>query len=212
MLIKNVLSQPTRDGYSRLVLLTNRGRVQCRYYPAPGTSRGVIFVGGTGGGWDSPANEFYPQLCADLAGRGIAALRVRYRFPKRLQEASLDVLAGLGYLQTQGIEAAGLVGHSFGGAVVIQAAATCQLVRTVVTLATQSLGTDPVAELSPRCSILLVHGEADTVLPPYCSEWAYFVAGDPKRLVLYEGAGHGLDEVSGALTGLVSEWLADRLP
>jgi hypothetical protein len=48
---------------------------------------------------------------------------VRFRHPTRLEESILDVLAGINYLQSEGMKVIALTGHSFGGAVVIQAAA-----------------------------------------------------------------------------------------
>lgn len=92
-------------------------------------------------------------------GEGVASLRVRFCHPTILEEASLDVLAGLIYLEGEGIDTVVLIGHSLGDAVVIQVATLDEQVRTVVTLATQSYGTAPVSQLAPRCSILLIHRE-----------------------------------------------------
>jgi hypothetical protein len=58
-----------------------------------------------------------------------------------------------------------LTGHSFGGAVVIQAAAHSDAVRTCVPMSTQTYGVDPARELSPRCSILLAHGRRGPAPP-----------------------------------------------
>src|SRR5207245_2753457 len=115
--------------------------------------------------------------------------------PRILQDAILDVRAGMAYLQSVGIEAVALVGHSLGGAVAIQAAAASSMARTVITLATQSYGTESVSDLASDCSLLLVHGTADESLPALCSQFIYQYAHMPKRLVLYEGAHHGLTEV-----------------
>jgi pimeloyl-ACP methyl ester carboxylesterase len=67
----------------------------------------------------------------------INSLRVRFLYPTNLYESVLDVIEGIHLLEQQGIESVGLVGHSFGGAVVIQAGtASSDRVRTVVTLST----------------------------------------------------------------------------
>jgi pimeloyl-ACP methyl ester carboxylesterase len=136
---------------------------------------------------------------------------VRYRYPTELVESVLDVLAGLTYLQDEGIESVALIGHSFGGAVVIQAAAQAEDVRTVVTLATQSYGADPVQELATRCSLLLLHGTADPVLTPLCSQQVYQLAIEPKQLILYPDAGHGLDEVAEEVHQVVRDWVIEQL-
>jgi uncharacterized protein len=90
-----------------------------------------------------------------------------------------------------------LVGHSFGGVVVLQAAlAGANLVPTVVTLATQSYGAiNAISKLRyGRISLLLIHGTEDDVLPLYCSEQIHQLANEPKQLVILRGAGHSLNE------------------
>jgi hypothetical protein len=141
---------------------------------------------------------------------GLASLRIRYRHPTILQDAILDVRAGMAYLQSVRIEAVALVGHSFGGAVAIQAAAS-SMTRTVVTLATQSYGTEYVSDLASDCSLLLVHGTDDESLPALCSQFVYQCAHEPKRLVLYEGAHHGLTEVAEEVYQLVSHWIREQM-
>jgi pimeloyl-ACP methyl ester carboxylesterase len=211
MVIHDIEVKPIEEDYHSVRLETSRGNVACRYYQAPGTRRAVIWVGGVGGDWDTPAQGLYPRLCQELIPERIASLRVRYRYPTELQEAILDVLAGIAYLQHGGIDAVALVGHSFGGAVVIQAAAASDVVRTVVTLATQSYGTAPAADLAPRCSILAIHGAEDQVLPPSCSVYVHRLAGEPKHLIIYAGAGHGLDEVAEEVHRAVHDWIVGRL-
>lgn len=200
-----------QEGYHPVRILTSRDYVHCRYYPVAGAQKGAIWVGGIGGGWDTPAKGLYPQLCQELLSEGIASLRVRYRYPTELEEATLDVLAGLIYLQNEGIQSIALIGHSFGGAVIIQAAAQSEAVRTVVTLATQSYGADPAPDLATRCSLLLLHGTADEVLTPLCSQHVYDLALEPKRLILYPNAGHGLDEVAQEAYQVVRDWLVEQL-
>lgn len=194
--------------YELVRACTNRGEVQMRYYPVEGATRGCVFVGGIGGGWDSPGRgELYPRLCEELSRRGIAALRVRFRFPTRLEESVLDVLVGLHFLGQQGVERFGLVGHSFGGAVVAQAAANTDGARAVVTLATQSYGADAVASLPRDCAVLCIHGTDDEVLPPECSQQVYQLAREPKYLRVLSGARHNLDEVADDLRRELGDWL-----
>jgi dienelactone hydrolase len=195
------------SGYVEVELPTSRGDVAGRYYGPERPDAGVVFVGGAGGGWDTPAGGFYPKLCAELAADGFGALRVEFRAPRDLGECVVDVLAGAEYLSTLGVSRLGLVGHSAGGAAVIQAGARTPAARAVVTLATQSNGAQAAAELPPGCALLLAHGGDDEVLTPYNSRFAHRLAHKPKRLVLYRGAGHGLDEVAGEVHLLVGDWL-----
>src|SRR4051794_21904500 len=86
------------QGYRRLLLKTERGPVELRFYESEGARSAVLFVGGVGGGFDSPASGLYPRLAEELAGQGVSALRVRFRQPVELAEAAHDVLAGLALL------------------------------------------------------------------------------------------------------------------
>lgn len=211
LLIHDVEVGPVQEGYQPVRLVTGRGNVECRYYAVPGAHRAAIWVGGVGGDWDTPARDLYPRLARELTNEGIASLRVRYRHPTRLPDSVFDVAAGIDYLQHEGVDAMALVGHSLGGAVVIQAAIIFDVVRTVVTLATQSYGATEVYQLAPRCSILLLHGTADTVIPAASSEYIYQLAGEPKRLILYDGAGHNLDEVAEDVHRVVRNWIVEQL-
>jgi len=208
--VRNIKVEPMPDCFQAIGLETNRGNIDCRYYSVPVTQRGAIWVGGVGGGWDTPADGLYPRLCQELTSKAIASLRVRYRHPRILEESVLDVLAGISYLESEGIEAIALTGHFFGGAVVIQAAAISQVVRTVA-LATQSYGAMPVSQLAPGCEILLIHGTVDRVLTAACSEYVYQVAHEPKHLILYKGADHGLDEVAEEVHQVVHGWIVEKL-
>lgn len=212
MMVEDVeVGERHQEGYHPVKLTTSREDIYCRYYPVAGAKVAAIWVGGVGGGWDTPAKGLYPRLCEELTSEGIASLRVRYRYPTDLVEAVLDVLAGITFLHDEGIESIALIGHSFGGAVVIQAASQSEDVRTVVTLATQSYGANPVRELATRCSILLLHGTDDPVLTPLCSQHVYQLALEPKHLILYPGATHGLDEVADEVHSCVRNWVIEQL-
>lgn len=213
MIVGEPRSEPGEGPYQRVVLPTNRGEIECRDYASMAGSRlATVFVGGAGGGFDTPGRgRLYPRLCEELPTRGVAALWVRYRHPAALEESTLDVLAGLHFLVERGARAVAMVGHSFGGAVVIQAAAHAEVVRGVAPLSTQSYGAGPAAGLAPRCSLLLIHGTADEILAPACSRYVFNIAGDPKRLVLLQGARHGLDEAADEVHDTLLEWLVETL-
>jgi pimeloyl-ACP methyl ester carboxylesterase len=212
----------TNEGYKTVKLTlsqTGNNTVECRYYKAEFTDSSkaaVIYVGGIGGGWDSPSKELYPKLSQKLAKENrINSLRIRFRYSTDLEESIVDVLAGIEFLtQKEGITSIALVGHSFGGAVVISAAsiASENIVKAVVTLATQSYGTEGVSILKEgNCSILLIHGNNDKILSPYCSHYVYNNAHEPKELVLYDNASHSLDEVADKVFQKVYEWLLKNL-
>lgn len=211
MIVQGVEVEQQQEEYYPVKLITNLGTIHCRHYPVSSSDKAVILVGGVGGGWDTPAHGLYPLLSQQLIKDDIASLRVRFRYPTQLIDSVVDVLASISYLHDEGMKNFALVGHSFGGAVVIQAAIQSPDVKTVVTLATQSYGTDAVSELATRCSLLLLHGTADQVLPPYCSQSVYQLALQPKRLILYPDADHGLDEVANEVTQVVRDWIVDQL-
>jgi pimeloyl-ACP methyl ester carboxylesterase len=208
--ILNIKREPG-DGFESVIIETSRGRVECRYYAAEETDKALVMVGGIGGEFDTPANDLYPRLCTDLLESGISSLRVSFRYPTDLAEAAMDVLVGIEFLKGEGTTEFGLIGHSFGGAVVVQAAHNENSVKTIVTLSTQSLGISPISNLAEGVSVLLIHGDEDETLPSGSSVYAYSLAHEPKKLTVYEGAGHGLTEVSDEVYKEVKSWIKDHL-
>lgn len=194
------------EGYRPVTLVTSRGDVECRHYVA-GSSAAIVWAGGGGGGWDTPARGLYPEMAREFAEEGFSSLRVKFRFPGGLAESLLDAIAAITYLADCGDDAIALVGHSFGAAVAIQAAASVEMVRAVVALATQRYGTDPAAELGPRCALLLVHGLSDRVLPPDSSRAVFQIAQEPKHLALFHGADHSLDLPANEIRELTQDWI-----
>ena len=207
--------EPAPDGTDAVLLSTDRGDVACRLHaPEHGVPEhgdaAVLWVFGAGGGLGGPAGGIYARLGRVLVAEGIASLEVAYRRPGDLAECVLDTLLGVAYLGTLGRRRVVLVGHSFGGAVVITAGAMSDRVIGVAALSSQTAGTGAVAALSPR-PLLLAHGAADEVLPPACSQFVYDLAGEPKRLVLLPGARHGLDEAADEVHTTVRDWIVATL-
>ncbi len=121
----------------------------------------------------------------------------------------LDTLAGVSFLE--GIDLAlpghiALVGHSFGGAVVITAAALHPGVSAVAAMSSQTYGTEMVSRLAEK-PLLLIHGEDDEVLPANCSRNIHGRAVGPKELILYPGCRHGLDQCRDELDRDLTAWL-----
>lgn len=191
-----------------VTLETSGGEIVCRYHWAPGSTRAVLWVGGAGGGLDGPAGRLYPALADLLASNHqIASLRLHYRRPNDLNACVSDTLLGMEWLrQEENIERIALVGHSFGGAVVIAAGARSPAVGAVAPLSSQTYGAQDVDRLAPR-PILFLHGACDTILPAACSESLYARAGQPKTIKIYPGAGHGLDECRADLIVDLGDWL-----
>lgn len=193
-----------------VVLRTNGGEVKCRFHRSPRARCGIIFVGGAGGGLDGPARGLYPALSATFQKKGISSLRVDYRFPNLLDECVLDTLLGVEFLKKEGCTRIALVGHSFGGAVVISAGAISDVVKAVIPISTQTYGTDMVALIAPR-PILFIHGTNDEILPDRCSRCVFSEAHEPKEIKLYPGARHGLDEAREEIIKLLSKWIPEKL-
>jgi esterase/lipase len=118
-------------------------------------------------------------------------------------------------LEHAGIQPVGFVGHSLGGAVVIEAAAAVpNIIRTVVTLSTLRYGAvDAVSQLRQCCSILLIHGinDDDDILRSSCSSCVYKKQNNPKQIILYEGAKHGLEEAAEQVHQVIYQWLVEHL-
>lgn len=201
-----------KDSYEFVQIETSRGKVECAYYRAEGTDKGVIMVTGVTGGFDTPADSLYPRLSADLKGIGISSLRIKFRNPKDLSEALIDVLVGMEFLKSENVGIFGLIGHSFGGAVVVQAAFNNKSVKTIVLLSTQGYGIAPISFLPKDTSVFLIHGEEDEIISPDVSVQAYDLAHEPKRIEIYDAkAGHKLDNVADEVYVEIKDWIMKYL-
>lgn len=196
-----------------LRLETEQGAIPCLFHRGCKGAGAVVWVGGTDGGFNGPANAIYPTMAEDLLVECIGSLRMSYRVltvPGKLEECVYDVLAGVSFLDSQGAGRIGLVGHSFGGAVVISAAALSPRVDAVVTLSTQTAGTALTPKVAPR-PILIIHGEQDRRLSPDCSRYVFELAREPKELLILPGAKHSLRQKREELRGTLHRWLVEKL-
>jgi len=227
--IEGVAASDRPDGALDILLRTTRGEITAVLHPCEGESGAAIFVGGALGGLDGPATAIYARLAevlADTAGalrqaqrdpaetqsqpHGLSSLRLHYRQPGEFPECVLDVLAGISFLKGVGAQRVALVGHSFGAAVVIKSGELSDLVSGVAALSPQLYGTRTVERLAPR-ALLLVHGTADGVLDCAASKDIYERAREPKRLVLYDDAGHSLASCADELFELLRTWLVEAV-
>jgi len=207
--LTSVKSQPLDGGLARVILRTSDGDMEGMFHPAEGDG-GVIWVSGALGGFDGPSFGIFTVLSHELVSEGIGSLRLNYRFPGDFDRCVLDVLVGVDFLQQQGASNVALVGHSFGGAVVIQAGTMSPQVKAVAGLSSQTFGAQRVSKLSP-IPLLLIHGSRDRNLPALCSQNIYEWAREPKELMIYNGSGHFLRECRDELHDLLRSWLVDKL-
>ena len=184
--------------------------------PAGGERGAVICVGGFDGGFDGPAEGIYGDLAEALPEAGVGVLRLDFRVktsPGPIDDGTADVLAGIEWLTAHGISRVALIGHSYGGAIVIRAAARSPIVAGTCALSTQTMGIEPteVRSLAPR-PLLLIHGGADWRLAPRLSEWVYSVAGEGRELHILDGATHSLRQRREDLWVLLVDWIDRVLP
>ena len=208
--ILRVGATPEANGQVKLAIATSRGEISGVLHPHQGGEGAVIWVGGAIGGLNGPAGGIYATLSDELVEAGLTSLRLDYRMAGELEECVLDTLAGVSVLSGLGAERIALVGHSFGGAVVITAGTLSPAVTAVAALSSQTAGATGAGKLTPR-PLLLVHGEDDSHLTYRCSEMIYEWAGEPKELKIMRGAGHGLRECADELRLLLRDWLVERL-
>jgi len=192
-----------------LLINTTRGDLKTVIHHDPEfpTDRGVIWLSGASGGFDGPANGVYRKLSEKISPE-ITSLRVDYRMPNNLIECVLDVLASVSFLTGTRHKELVLVGHSFGGAVAIKSSSFSPEVKSVIALASQTHGATEASLVSPR-SLLLIHGDEDTVLDPECSQTIFNWAKEPKELILINGTGHSFREKEDDLTFKIESWIKD---
>jgi pimeloyl-ACP methyl ester carboxylesterase len=201
---------PQGDVGEGLRFRTSRGEINSILHRAPDAAQGVVWVCGARGGFGGPGPGIYEHMAEEFLSRKITSLRLDYRLPNDLSECALDLLTGVAGLKGLGCGPVVVVGHSFGGAVVIAAAAASPYISGVVSLSPQTYGANGAPLIAPR-PLLLVHGKADTRLPYSCAVQIHQMAQEPKTLVLYEGAEHRLEECRDELQDLLGEWIPSTL-
>lgn len=206
----DVARTPERGGSEHVRLMTDGGLIPGRLHWTGEGDAAIIWVFGAGGGLGGPAGGLYSRLGLQFVTAGVTSLELDYRRPAHLPDCTLDVLIGIAWLEQLGKNRIVLVGHSFGGAVVINAGAMSNAVIAVAALSSQTAGTYAVDQLGPRHA-LFIHGTEDEVLPDRCSRHLFEAAKEPKRLILYPGCRHGLDQCRDALDRDLSAWLRQVL-
>ncbi len=196
------------EGLDHLEIYTMEGLLTVLWHGSERARRVVVCLGGAMGGLLGPDGGLFHELGRALHPLDIAVLRVSYRRPNDLNLCVHDALAVMELAARHGADRFVTMGHSFGGAVAIQAAAHLdrRSVPGVVTLATQSAGCEPAERLGDR-DLLYFHGTDDQILPHQASEMVRMLAGTGE-LVLLSGADHLLKPAGAEILAR----LVDHLP
>jgi alpha-beta hydrolase superfamily lysophospholipase len=198
------------DHLRHLEIYTWEGLLTVLWHGDPAADRVVIACGGALGGLLGPAG-LYHELGETFAAQGIATLRVGYRRPNDLDACVVDLAAAAQLATQDGGARIVTMGHSFGGAVAIQAGVLLGgRTAGVVTLATQSAGCEPGEALASNgVPVLLLHGDRDDILPFFASQMVQMICGG--ELVILPGASHRLSEAADELRQRLSAWIPARL-
>lgn len=196
--------------FRHVEMYTMRGLLTVLWH-GPRDAEAVLVTGGGGmGSLLGPARGLYHDLGVALAAEGIGTVRVGYRKPNDLDRCVHDVCAAADYASRFGARRFVTMGHSFGGAVAIQAGIVlgghC---RGVVTLATQSAGCEHAAQLRAT-PLLLLHGDRDEILPAETSATVQMLAGTGE-IVILPGTGHLMTEAASDLRDRLVPWLLTQM-
>ena len=197
-----------------LMIESERGNISCVWQAAEINElhTAVLFIGGADGGFMGPS-DIYETLSELFIPLQIGVLRVDYRihqFPNDVEQGVYDTKQAAKWLVSQGYEKILIVGHSFGGAVAIEAAAQNTNIRGVIVLASQTAGAMNIASLVDT-PVLLIHGDADTRLPVTCSIMLYEMTSTPCQLAILESGTHSLRQVSKEATGLIFDFVKSQI-
>jgi dienelactone hydrolase len=197
-------------GLRHIEVYTFTGLLTLLWHGDPTAEHVVVMSGGGMGGLLGPAGGLYHDLGLRFAELGIGTIRVGYRRPNDLGRCVHDVAAAADIATRAGAKRFVTVGHSFGGAVALQAGVVLgEHCAGVVTLSTQSAGCEDGAALGTT-PLLLLHGDRDEILPPDTSAVVHALVGHGE-LVILPGAGHLLTEAHHELRERLGAWIPARL-
>lgn len=196
-------------GLRDVTFKTTRGDFTGQLRLSTGVRRGVLVLSDVEGGTDGPCGVF-PELTDELVERGVGSLRLSFRAPGDCVQCTIDALLGLQYLDDEGVNDVVLVGWSFGASVALAAGSLGRTVRGIAAVSPKNVLDCCLRWLKSR-PLLLVHGDADRVAPVEISRKVYYKTGEPRRLIIYAGAGHNCGEVRDQLRRDLALWIMDVL-
>jgi fermentation-respiration switch protein FrsA (DUF1100 family) len=196
-------------GLAHLEVYTMRGLLTLMWHGERDARDVVVTCGGGMGSLLGPAEGLYHWLGTELAPEGIGTVRVGYRKPNDLSRCVHDVAAACDLASRAGGRRFVVMGHSFGGAVAVQAGVVLgEHCAGIVGLATQSAGCELASELRDT-PLLLLHGTDDEILPPETSGVVQMLAGHGE-VVLLPGTGHLLTQSKDEVRDRVRTWISER--
>jgi hypothetical protein len=192
-------------------LYTRGGLLSLLWYKAQTGNESAVVMGGGAMGGLLGGGGLYHDLGQTLAAIGIPAVSIAWRQPNNLDACTHDMLASMQLMAQTGPTRFVTIGHSFGGAIAIRAAVAVPsaMVPGVITLATQSAGCEPAAQLGGR-KLLLFHGDSDSILPPMASEMVRMLA-ETGELVILPGADHLLANEGDQIIERLTSWIPEVL-
>jgi pimeloyl-ACP methyl ester carboxylesterase len=207
--IMAVQSKAITDDLDHVELFSPKGLLTLLWHGPRDAHDVVLLCGGALGGLLGPADGLYHDLGTVFAQIGIGTIRVGYRRANDLDACIVDTVAAAELAGRSGASSFVTVGHSFGGAVAINAAVTLSShAAGVVTLATQSAGCEQ-ADLLGDTPLLLLHGDRDEILPVSSSQVVRMIAGSGE-LVVFPGTGHLFTQVDHELRERLVRWIPQR--
>ena len=206
-------------GVTHVEITTAVGLLGLLCHGRPEGGRALVTCPGVFGGFLGPGRGLFQDVARTLAMLDVYTVRVDYRLPGDLASCVLDVGVAMDLASRRGAERFVLMGHSFGGAVAIQAASVIEVVTAVVTLATQSAGVVPPQFMSGMEGgsrllgdrpLLLVHGDRDELIPAEASDRVREFIGHGE-VVRLRGAGHRMVEAGAELHRRLPPWVLAAL-
>ena len=198
-----------RPGLRLVEIYTMQRMLKLLWFGNPAATDVVVMMAGAMGGFSGPARALYLEFADRQVARGRGAIIVDYRKPGDLDRSLIDIAATVDWSVREGGRRFAMIGHSFGGAVAVQAGAMLSgHCAAVVTLSTQSAGCQVANQLG-EIPLLLLHGDRDEVLSPDNSAMVRTMAGYGDFRII-EGAGHGLESARDELIALLDEWIDER--
>jgi pimeloyl-ACP methyl ester carboxylesterase len=163
-------------------------------------------MGGAMGGVLGPAKALFHELAQQLPTEGMGVMRVGYRQPNNADLCFVDIAAAAESAVKVGAKRFLFLGHSFGGAIAIQAALAMKPATVGVgVFATQSAGCEGAENLGGM-PFVLYHGDNDRILPYQSSQMVQMLAGYGDVQIM-PGADHLLAEAADEIRTHLYPWI-----